>query len=213
MTTDEVSLGLLQAADVGSMIQLIAEVFSSAEPPAVAMRLTCSELTDFLNMVAEQAIAEGLTIVARSQTLDQVVGALLTDDFALPLSVDLQRISPRFLPIFAMLEGLDQQYREGRDIKKGEYLHLFMLAVDPRFGGQRVAQRLVQCCLENGTRRGFRWAVTEATGVVSQRVFGKLGFNEQVRQRYHDFRYNGEPIFSFIDGHDGTVLMDKSLVR
>jgi len=89
---------------------------------------------------------------------------------------------------------------------------LFMLAVDAQHGGRGIAQRLVEYCLENGTRKGYRWAVTEATGAISKRVFRKLGFEERFRIPYCNFKYCGEAVFSSITGHDGVALMDKSLV-
>ncbi len=96
-----------------------------------------------------------------------------------------------------------------RVIEPGEYLHLFMLGVDARFAGQGIAQRLVQTSLENGRRKGYHWALTEATGTVSQRVFGKLGFVERFRVSYRDYQYNGDAVFAAIQGHEGAALMDR----
>ena len=193
------------------MIHLIASAFSAAEPPAVAMGLTVSELTEFLKMLAPTALEDGLTVVARSSAGNQLVGAMLTDDFASPAPLDPQRLSPGLLPIMGMLESLDDQYREGKEVRSGEYLHLFMLAVDPQFGGQGIAQGMVERCLENGLRKGYRWAMTEATGVISQRVFRKLGFEERFRIRYRDFRYQDAAVFAGITEHDGAALMDRAL--
>src|ERR1035441_7520651 len=95
--------------------------------------------------------------------------------------------------------ALDAQYRHGRTIVRGEHLHLFMLAVDARFAGQGIAQRLVQTCLDNGREKGYCRAVTEATGLVSQRVFRKLGFEERYRVSYRDYRYGGEAVFASIE--------------
>ena len=208
---DDISFGLLQAADVEAMIHLIGSVFSASEPPAVAMGLSVADFSEFLNPLAPRAVADGLTVIARSNVRDKVVGALLTDDFAMPAPLDLHRLNPGFLPILAMLDSLDDPYRSGMRIRAGEYLHLFMIAVDPQFGGRGIAQRLVEHCLANGTRKGYRWAVTEATGAISQRVFGKLGFEEQSRIRYRDFRYRDAAVFAGITQHDGAALMDRAL--
>jgi ribosomal protein S18 acetylase RimI-like enzyme len=110
-----------------------------------------------------------------------------------------------------MLDGLDADYRQGRTIAPGHYLHLFMLGVDPRFGGRGIAQQLVAACLSNGREKGFTHAVTEATGVVSQHIFRKLGFTERLRVPYQDYRYEGRPVFASIREHDATILMDRPL--
>ena len=74
---------------------------------------------------------------------NQIVGVLLTDDFGAPPPVDFSEISDKFIPILTMLEGLDENYRQGRAIVAGQYLHLFMLAVDIHFAGRGIAQQFV----------------------------------------------------------------------
>jgi ribosomal protein S18 acetylase RimI-like enzyme len=208
---NDIRIELLQPAAVDPMIDLIASVFSAAEPPSVAMSVTSADLSEFLQMLAPRALEDGLTVIARSSGSRRLVGALLTDDLAVPPPLDPQRFSHRFLPIFAMLESMDQRYCNGKELRAGEHLHLFMLAVDPGFGGQGIAQRMVGRCVENGARKGYRWAVTEATGVVSQRVFGKLGFEERFRIRYRDFQHQDQAVFAGITQHDGAALMVKEL--
>jgi ribosomal protein S18 acetylase RimI-like enzyme len=73
-----------------------------------------------------------------------------------------------------------------------------MLAVDLQFDGKGIAQSLVERCLENGARKGYRRAVTEATGSISQRVFRKLGFEERFRTRYRDFRLRSAKTVSLV---------------
>jgi len=200
---------LLQASDVEPMVHLLATTFSMAEPPAVAMRLSYDDLASLVSILAPRAVNDGLTVVAHSG--DELVGVVLTDDFGTPPPVDLRLASKRFLPIFAMLDTLDAEYRRSRTIVQGEHLHLFMLAVDARFTGRGIAQRLVETCIENGRKKGYRHAVTEATGVISQRVFGKLGFEERYRVSYRDYSYGGEAVFASIVAHDGAALMERML--
>jgi len=204
------SYDLLQASDVETMVRLLATTFSRAEPPAVAMQVSNDELAAFVNLLAPRAVDDGLTVVAREQS-GELVGVMLTDDFDAPSPIDPHLVSERLLPILAMLDALDAQYRQGRATVHGEHLHLFMLAVDARFMGRGIAQRLVETCIDNGKKKGYRHAVTEATGVISQRVFRKLGFEERCRVSYRDFRYGGETVFASIVGHDGAALMTRTL--
>jgi ribosomal protein S18 acetylase RimI-like enzyme len=132
---------LLQASDVDQMVHLLAAAFSAAEPPAVAMGLSYDELASFISLLAPRALDDGLTAVTRARSGNELVGVVLTDDFATPPPIELHRISKKFFPIFAMLDTLDAQYRLGRTIVRGEHLHLFMLAVDARFAGQGIAQK------------------------------------------------------------------------
>jgi len=206
-----VTYGVFRASDAAVVVDLLARVFSAAEPPAVAMGITQAEMKRFVTLLCPAAAADGLTVIARVLETDQIVGVLLTDDFGAPLTIDLSEISGKFMPILNMLEGLDQNYRKGRAIVAGQYLHLFMLAVDTHFVGQGIAQQLVTACLLNGRQKGYTHAVTEATGVVSQRVFRKLDFTDRVCVTYRDYRYDGRPVFASILDHTATILMDRTI--
>ncbi len=202
---------LFQSLDTNAVVQLLAKVFSASEPPAVAMRLTPADLERFVGLLCPKAAADGLTIVARDLDSRQIAGVLLTDDFAVPPAPAPGEFSDKFLPILAMLDSLDEQYRQSRAIVAGQYLHLFMLAVDEGFAGQGIAQQLVAACLSNGRHKGFTHAVTEATGVVSQHVFRKLGFTDRLRVSYRDFTYQGRRVFASIRDHEAAILMDRAI--
>jgi GNAT superfamily N-acetyltransferase len=197
---------------VEEIVRLLAAVFSETEPPAVAMGLSFREMEQFLSLFAPRAVAEGLTIVARDRVTGKLAGVLLTDDFAAPPALELNQISAKFRPIFSMLEILDEQYRQGKMISAGEYLHLFMLGVDGEFAGRGIGQGLVKACLDNGIRKGYRMAVTEATGIVSQRVFRKNGFVDRFSVAYGNFTHEDKFVFASIQGHEYAILMDKSLL-
>jgi ribosomal protein S18 acetylase RimI-like enzyme len=202
---------LLRASDTAAAADLLARVFSAGDPPAVAMQLTHAELERFVGLLCPAAVRDGLTIVARDADTHQIAGVLLTDDFAVPPPIDPSALDDKLLPILSMLDGLDDAYRQGRAIAAGQYLHLFMLGVDAPFSRRGVAQHLVAACLANGRRKGYTHAVTEATGVVSQHIFRKLGFAEQRRTAYRDYRYEGRPVFASIRGHEATILMDAAI--
>ncbi len=198
-------------SDSDDIVHLLARVFSQSEPPAVAMGLSVEDMEQFLRLIVPKIVPDGLTVVSRSHETGTLAGVLLTDDFATIPDVDLSQISPRFLPIFAMLERLDEQFRRGREISAGQYLHLFMLAVDARFAGCGIGQGLVEACVDNGSRKGYRTALTEATGRVSQHVFRKNGFAERFSVAYQDFVYEDKVVFASIREHEQAILMDRSL--
>ena len=196
--------------DADEVVRLLSKAFSEAEPPAVAMALSFGEMKQFLHSIVPTIIRFGLTIICRSDT-GQMAGVLLTDDFASPAPINISKISAKFLPILAMLELLDEQFWDGRTVRVGEFLHLFMLGVDKQFAGRGIAQGLVDSCIENGRRKRFRTAVTEATGKVSQHVFLKNGFADRFSVSYRDFKYENEPVFASIRDHEKAILMERSL--
>lgn len=205
-----VDYDVARLSDSDDIIFLLSNVFSEAEPPAVAMGLSFGEMEQFLRLIVPNIIPCGLTVISRSRITGKLAGVLLTDDFTSPPALDPGRTSPKFLPILAMLETLDASFRGRRDISPGEYLHLFMLAVAPEFAGRGIAQGLVRACLDNGLRRGYRSALTEATGRVSQHVFRKSGFADRFSVSYQEFVYENKAVFASIRDHEKAVLMERS---
>ena len=92
-----------------------------------------------------------------------------------------------------------------------KYLHLFMLAVDGQFAGRGIGQELIRRCIENGYRKGYQKALTEATGKISQHIFRKNGFVQRFCVPYRSFMYEGRLVFASIQGHEGAMLMDRSI--
>jgi ribosomal protein S18 acetylase RimI-like enzyme len=202
---------LYTASDADEVVRLLGDVFATRDPPAVAVGLTSTEFETLVRLFCPRAASESLTIVARSAGTGEMAGALLTEDSASIPPAGVERLSPKFDPIFDILGQLDGEYRAGRTVREGESLHLFLLGVSSRFAGQGVAQTLVARCLANGSARSYRVAVTEATNRTSQHIFRKQGFTERVRRSYRDHRFQGAAPFAMIADQGGPVLMDRPL--
>ena len=207
----DVQYGLVEPVDVAEMVELLADVFSRFEPPAVAAGLTIDELRGIVSLFGQRATEDALTIVARAVTSGRLIGAMLTEDFASAPPEGIDEIADHFHPIAAMLDGLDAQFRERNRILPGQILHLYMLGVAEGFGGRGIARNLIRLALENGRRKGYRKAVTEATGNVSQHIFRGLGFEERFRTAYKEFSYHGRRSFDAILEHEAVILMEKNL--
>jgi len=206
-----ITYGVADESDLEDMVQLLGAVFSRHDPPAIATGLTAAEFEEFVRLLCPAVAIGGVTIVGRDDT-GQLAGALLTEDSASALPNGMDRLSKKFEPIFDILGQLDGDYRQGSPAVPGESLHLFLLGVSDAFVGRGVAQQLVGVCVENGVRKGYTVAVTEATNNVSQHIFRKLGFIDRAQRSYRDHRYQGRSFFVEIHEHVGPVLMEKLLV-
>ena len=198
-------------SDANEVIRLLAKVFSESEPPALAMGLSCAEMEEFLRIIVPQIVPCDLSIVARDRETQALAGVALSDDFASPPAFDSARISPKFLPIFAMLDRLDAQFRAETPSSPGHCIHLFMLAVEKRFAGRGIGSSLVQACIDNAREKDYRSAVTEATGRVSQHIFRKNGFTDRFTTSYADFLYDGHAPFASIRHHGAAILLYRSI--
>jgi ribosomal protein S18 acetylase RimI-like enzyme len=206
-----VELSVCGPDDVDELVDLLALAFTEHDPPAVAVGLSRHEFAQLVDLYRDRAGTEGLTVIARDPASGDIVGTLLAEDAAAAFPAGVERLSPKFDPIFDILTELESEYRRGQVVLPGDALHLFLLGVHPAFARQQIAQRLVGAAMAGGARRGYRLAVTEATNKVSQHVFRKLGFVDRVRRSYAGYRFAGRPVFSSIAEHEGPVLLDKEL--
>lgn len=206
-----IDYSVCDTADADAMANLLGEVFSRRDPPAYAVGLTATEFERFVLLFCPKAVAEGLTLIARSRDNGALVGALLTEDCASPMPEGLDRLSHKFEPVFDILGQLSTEYWGDRQPRPGESIHLFLLGVAESVVGCGVAQQLVTACLQLGASKGYRLAVTEATNKVSQHIFRKLGFVERARRSYETHRFDGRAVFETIAAHGGPILMDRSL--
>jgi ribosomal protein S18 acetylase RimI-like enzyme len=210
--TQSVRYELFDINTLDEMAVVVAKAFTRFEPMAVAQDFSFEEFVDFVKLFGPKAAQEELTVLARDQETGQVIGALITDDLASTPPEAFEHLGEKFGPILALLDALDAQYKQGRSLRVGEYLHLFMIAVMHQHTSKKVAQNLIRVCLENGLRKGYKTAVTEATGVISQHILRKCGFVDRLEIPYKTFTYQGSWVFASIEGHTGPILMDKVLV-
>ncbi|MCL1601040.1 MAG: GNAT family N-acetyltransferase [Actinomycetia bacterium] len=197
--------------DTPEIGRLLAESFTTHDPPAIAVGLTPDEFEAFVTLWLPGAGADGLTIIARDRGTGQIAGALLTDDAAAPPPQGIEGVSEKLDPIFDLLSQIDTDYRDGRTILSGQYLHLFLLGVAERFTRRGIGRELVAACLRNGAAKGYTSAVTEATNPTSQHIFRKLGFEKQAERSYGEYRFGGSAVFASIAEHGGPMSMDRRI--
>ncbi|MEM7195122.1 MAG: GNAT family N-acetyltransferase [Pseudomonadota bacterium] len=215
MTTTGVAGGIrysvCEVSDTDDMCQLFAHSFTQFDPPPRALGVSVAEFEQLVRVVAENSVADGLSILARETNTGRIAGAFLVEDAASPEPQSVENLSEKFAPAFALLKRLGESYWSTRSPARGEYLHLAFLGVEHSFFGRGIAGALVHKALENGRNRGFSMAVTEATNIVSQHIFKKIGFVERAHERYAEFRYEGKAVFSQAEEHVGPMLMDFAI--
>lgn len=206
---DGVRYGLFSLQVCDAVATVVAEAFAGYEPMMLSQNISVDAMADYVRSLGPVLAQEALAVVAQDMQTDAIVGALISRDFVDMLDILSDEAKD---PINAILNRLDQQYVRTRTIRRGQYLHLSLLAVAHQHTGRAVAQNVVRLCLENGRQKGYRSAVTEATSLVSQHIFQEThGFVARHEILYQTFRYRGKRPFASIKEHPSVILMDKSL--
>lgn len=209
MDIGAIHYGLLENEDLAEMAHVIGDAFSRFDPLGIAVGMTAEEIHDYILTFGPKAVTENLTVIARDPS-GQLVGAMFSDDFATP-PPDLTNLSESFAPVGALLDSLNKNYSSTQTIVPGSHVHFNMLAVLPAQVGNGIAQNLVRVCVDNASKRGYRYGFTEANGPASQHIFRKLGFRQRYTVSYQDFLFEGKPVFASIQSTIGTMLMEVNL--
>lgn len=202
---------LFDINDLDEMSVMAAEIFTRYEPVTSSLGISFDAFANFIRLQGSKLEQEELTVIARHQKTKQIIGAMVADDFSIEPPEEMRHLGDNFDPLWAVLDELDSQYKHGRVLPKGDYLHLLLLAVDPQQSGKNIAKNLVQTCLENGIKKGYKTGIVEATGVVSQHIFRKFGFVDCFEAPYKKFTFQGKPVFESIKNHHSIILMDKTI--
>lgn len=200
---------ILQPEDIEEATNILAETFTRYEPMTIAVQLPSEDLRKFVKSILIKTVNQSLSIIARNIQDKTLAGLVLTYDFFSTTEEQAVSLPASFKPIGYLLGKLEDKYMELVQHQKELALHIFMICVSNKFTGRQIGQKLVQYCLENGNRKGYKTALTEATNNTSQHIFRKAGFNELYTIFYKDFLYNGIPVFADIEGDSGTILMER----
>ena len=211
--TERLQYEIFELNSLNEMAKMVAQAFIDSDPRAVVQRFSVEEFVHHVYQLGAWVAEQGLTIIAREQQTNEIVGVVIAGDFYTDSSLEIKNLDEdKFKPIMQLFDQLQMQYMQGKRIGKGEYLHLHMLAVKPERRGEKIAQSLVQICTENAASFGYQIAFTESANSISQRVFRNCGFVECYEVLYKQYTYQNVPVFTEIEGHSGAILMDKTLV-
>lgn len=195
--------------DADAVCRLFGEVYARREPLTVGVGQSAAQFSGWMRGACPRAADEGLSVVARRADCGEPLGALIAEDGASPYAATAGGGADD--PIHALLQGLDAEYRAGRTVRPGDWLHLFLLVVADAAAGQGLASRMIETCLAGAARRGWRHAYTEATHPGSQRAFARLGFETRLRRDYGRWRFRGTVPFREVTVHGGVLLMDRAI--
>ena len=209
---DGIVYELFTDAETDCLVHVVSHAFTEFEPMTSALGVPYEDFCLFMRKLAAKAVKEKLSIIARNPADGEVIGALVCEDLMGEPPEGMEDVTPMLAPVFTLLDGLTDPYRESRQYKHGQCLHIFMMAVLRNSTGKDIAQEMVRQSMINAKEMGYCRASTEATGVISQYIFKeKYGFDKLEETLYKDFLFDGEPVFRKIERHPSAALMDRPL--
>jgi len=201
----------LGEADYDEAAQLIASVFTDgSEPVTRVLGIRFSDFDHFVRQLLPKFDREGLSVVARDDSNGHLVGAQLNDDMGTEIP-DVSAACKELAPALALLDELDRRYFGGRAVDPNHYAHFFFTAVSARYRGHQIASQLLELSLAITLKKGYRIAVAEATGLVSQDILRRAGFESRVEIPYREFVHKSRRPFQGVKDHPSALLMHRVL--
>lgn len=208
---DGIQYSLLTDADIEGAVACLCEAFPR-EPMTRLCGISAREFEPFARTFCRQAPLDGFSLIARDLATRAVIGCQVSEDYTASPALDMAEISPRFLPILALLEQLDKTYQSNHQSKRGEVFHLNLGAVQASHEGGIIPSRLIEISLALAAARGFRRALGHVAASSIQQLFrGDLGFREVARADYRAFEFEGRRVFESIVDPPATILMERTL--
>jgi GNAT superfamily N-acetyltransferase len=200
---------VLGEGDRVEAVELLTEAFCLGDPVEAALGITPDEFRVMVDLELEPAQHNGLGMVARDTGSGRLLGALIAVD-ALADSVDGRgRISRKFQPISEISHQLHEHYVNGREIRPGTCLYIFMIGVRPDLAGQGLGKRLIGEVLRHARRKGYGSAFVLATNLASAHAFERQGFRTLRMVDYRTYQFRNRLVFASITAHPGVALMAR----
>ena len=212
----------LTEKDLEETIECLCRVFPRDEPITQRAGITENDFRPFARMFCELAVKENVSLIMRDEQFgNRVTGFSINHDYATPAPEQIEQVTPKFAPVFKVLEELDIIYRDGKSFSFGEVCYLLMAGVDHQFykqqkektvvKGNQLAAKLFQLTLDMVRAEGFHNTIAHATGSFSQKGLHDLGFSEVARIDYNTFEFEGQYPFKRIPWHSCCKIYDLSL--
>ncbi len=212
---DGIRYEMLSERNLEGAVRCVSSVFTAEEPMSRHLGITAKDFSVFAQTYYRYLIPQQLSLVAVDEMSNQVIGVRISEDYAKPEEeVEIADLSPKFNPLFALLDELGAYFRERREVVPGRYAHMFMVAVAEGYTRRGIAPTMYRYFLEIVHSRGYSYAVTEPTGAISQHILlDKFGFHELHRIDYRDFVHEGVYPFAGLRGHTCAMLLEKPLAE
>ena len=194
-------------------IDCLTTSFCEDEPLASYLEIMPPEFKVFANVIVPPQLDNNLTFVAVDSETNKVAAIYFAEDYCQEEEAEIPGLSPKFAPIFALHEVLGEMYRTIREVKPGEVLHMFMLGVSKSYLGRGIGNKLLRHSLELATENGYKYALGEASNVISQHMLRKhLGFETLASVDYSSFTVKGEKPFDKVPlTQPSMLLMERDL--
>eukprot|EP01156_Anaeramoeba_ignava_P015298 Anaeramoba_ignava/a612594_27.p1 GENE.a612594_27~~a612594_27.p1 ORF type:complete len:241 (-),score=83.74 a612594_27:32-754(-) len=207
LETKNLLIDTLKEEDIEEAVECVSTSFAERELMSIVLGISKKEWDPLTIQIVELGVKCGLSVVAREKQTNKFVGCFISQDAVDDSKIDFSKLCSKWEPVWEIIHDLYKKTKLSE--KKEENLHLWTIAINEEFRGRRAARPISYANMMLGAQNGFKNVFAEATGIESQKVFRKLGFEEKSHINYSNYKYKGKYPYKSMSG--GITLCMKSL--
>ena len=203
-----VKFRLIESQDFEQTVDLCSNLFVNNEPITKSLQINYQEFRQLAEAYLSKAIVDRLSIVATED--NGIIVGFIISEHLMTIPPYTQELSHKFAAIHKFSQDLKYSYFGKYQYYYWELfqtLHIFLLGVKDEYKNQKIATNLIRENLRLAKLNYFSVVISELTGIASQNLFRKIGFQEEVTLSYDSYIFEGEKIFSSIQESRSCKLM------
>jgi len=201
---------ILQEKDLEETIILLSKIFTREEPSVRYFGITEKEYYYFAQLYCKKGIEEGLSIIAKDKDIGKIIAFLLCEDFDSSAPEGIEKIDKKIAIDMAIVDAIEEEAKANK--KEGERrFHIFFGGTEKEYVNKGIMTALIDESIKLAKRKKFTNIIAEPTGLATQHIFKKFGFEQQKMIEYKKFVFEGKHIYENLEGPIGIILMEKRI--
>lgn len=191
---------VLKAQHAESTIKMFTRAFCDSEPMTRYVDMQYEEFTPFATLIVDKAVKDGLSSIVVKD--NDVIACALVEDLLSPLDIQIP-LTPKFGPIFNLLENLSASYFSRQTFHKNQVAHLFITAVHNNYRGQGLSEVVNFGAMDIAEEKKFEFMTSELTNYINEEGLIKyLSTEKQLINTiiYKDFIFENKKPFENLAG-------------
>ena len=195
----------------------VSAVFATRSTLHRAINIEIDVYRDYLKASYQQAIDQGLSIVAVDESEKEICGVLIAKDIIVKDIIASGKTTrvlqvKKLLPITKLSQKLDEIYFAQRQINLGDAVLVDMAAVSKHYGGLNIYKDMRLKAHYMAAQRGFKYVIGQLSSQRTQKIIlSELGHRHCGEIAFSEFTCGGRHPFASITNPKSIIISEQCL--
>ena len=190
----------------------LSAVFATRSTLHRAINIEIDVYRDYLKASYQQAIDQGLSIVAVDESEKDICGVLIAKDIIASDKTTRVLQVKKLLPITKLSQKLDEIYFAQRQITVGDAVLVDMAAVSQHHGGLDIYKDMRLKAHAMAAQKGFKFVIGQLSSQRTQKIIlSELGHRNCGEIAFSQFTCDGRRPFASIKNPKSIIISEQRL--